>query len=121
MAADVKLTGLAEAVADLRAALDQELQQGMLRAAQAVAEEAASNHDYANRTGSLQAATQAGGTRGRASDGDLTVEVVADTDYGGYVEEKMPFLAPALAASEQRIEDEIEAALQRAADRAGWK
>lgn len=120
MSARVRVLGLDEAVADLTAALDQELQQGMLRVAQAVAEEAAGHHSYENRTGSLQAATQAGGTRGAASDGEIVVEVVADTPYGEYVEAKLPFLEPAFEAADDRISAELENALQRAAERGGW-
>ena len=120
--ADVRVSGATEAVADLLAALDQELQQGMLRAAQAVADEAASNHAYTNRTGDLQAATQAGAVTGSASDGEITAEVVGDMPYGEYVEgrEGFAFLEPAAERSEGRIEDEIDGALDRAAERAGW-
>jgi hypothetical protein len=120
--ADVRVTGLDESLADLLAALDQELPQGMLRAAQAVAVEASSNHAYTNRTGDLQAATQAGAVTGRASDGEITAEVVGDTDYGEFVErnEAFAFLEPAAARAEGRIEEEIDGALDRAAERAGW-
>lgn len=120
--ADVRVTGLDEALAELTAALDQELPQGMLRAAQAVADEAASNHPYENRSGDLQAATQAGAVTGRASDGEIVAEVVGDTPYGEYVEARaeFAFLAPAAERAEGRIEDEIDGALDRAAERAGW-
>lgn len=120
--ADVRVTGLDEAVADLLAALDQELPQGMLRAAQAVAVEASSNHAYTNRTGDLQAATQAGAVTGRASDGEIVAEVVGDTPYGEYVERNadFAFLEPAAERAEGRIEEEIDGALDRAAERAGW-
>lgn len=120
MSARVRVLGLDDAVADLTAALDQELQQVMLRVAQAVAEEAATNHSYENRSGDLQAATQAGGTRGNASDGEIVVNVVGDTPYGEYVEGKMPFLAPAFEAADDRISAELEAALQRAVERGRW-
>jgi hypothetical protein len=120
--ADVRVLGLVEAVDALRAALDQELPQGMLRAAQAVAEEAASDHAYQNRTGALQAGTQAGGVRGTGSDGEIVVDVVGDTPYGEYVERNpdFAFLEPAARRSEARVEDEIDRALDRAAERAGW-
>lgn len=120
MTADVRIYGLDEAISDLEGALDEELQQGILRAAQAVADEAAAHHEYHNQTGALQAGTQAGATRGRASDGEIAAEVVADTNYGEYVERKLPFLEPAAERADGRIEDELEAALQRAAERAGW-
>lgn len=120
--ADVRVSGVTEAVADLLSALDQEMHQGMLRAAQAVADEAAGNHPYTNRTGALQAGTQAGAVTGSASDGEITAEVVGDTPYGEYVEgrEGFAFLEPAAERSEGRIEDEIDGALDRAAERAGW-
>lgn len=120
MTLDVRIYGLSEAISELEGAIDEELQQGMLRAGQAVADEAAAHHDYNNRTGALQAGTQAGATRGRASDGEIAVEVVADTDYGEYVEAKLPFLEPAAERAADRAADEIDAALQRAAERAGW-
>ncbi len=122
MTADVRITGLDEAIDGLTAALDVDLREGMLRAAQAVAEEAASSHAYQNRTGSLQAATQAGAQRGQASDGEIVVEVVGDTDYGEYVEGNpdFAFLAPAAERADGRIEEELEAALERAVQRAGW-
>jgi hypothetical protein len=122
MISDVRITGLDEAIDGLTAALDVDLREGMLRAAQAVAEEAASSHAYQNRTGSLQAATQAGAQRGQASDGEIVVEVVGDTDYGEYVEGNpdFAFLAPAAERADGRIEEELEAALERAVQRAGW-
>ena len=122
MTADVRITGLDEAIDGLTAALDVDLREGMLRAAQAVAEEAASSHAYQNRTGSLQAATQAGAQRGQASDGEIVGEVVGDTEYGEYVEgnPSFAFLAPAAERADGRIEEELEAALERAVQRAGW-
>ena len=122
MSADVRITGLDDAIADLEAALDAELQQGMLRAAQAVAEEAASDHPYSNRTGALQAGTQAGAVTGEASSGEIVAEVVGETEYGEYVEGNpdFAFLEPAAERAADRIEDEIDAALERAAQRAGW-
>lgn len=122
MTADVRITGLDDAIADLEAALDAELQQGMLRAAQAVAEEAASDHPYSNRTGALQAGTQAGAVTGEASSGEIVAEVVGETEYGEYVEGNpdFAFLAPAAERADGRIEDEVDAALERAAQRANW-
>jgi hypothetical protein len=92
----------------------------MLRAAQAVATQAANTHDYQNRTGDLQARTQAGAVRGEPSSGEIVAEVAGDTEYGEFVEGKMPFLEPAAAAAESQIEEEIDRALERAAERAGW-
>lgn len=119
---DVRIFGLEDALGDLEAALDAEIQQGMLRAAQSVADEAAANHAYHNRTGALQAGTQAGEVRGEASSGEIVVEVVGDTEYGEYVESNpdFAFLAPAVERADTRMQDEIDAALERAAQRAGW-
>lgn len=122
MSANVRIIGLDEAIAELAAAFDVDLREGLLRGAQAVADEAAASHPYENRTGALQAATQAGAVRGMASDGEVSAEVVGDTEYGGFVEGNptFAFLAPAVEHSEGRIEEEIEAALERAAQHAGW-
>lgn len=120
--ADVRIVGLDDVIADFEAALDIELREGMLRAAQSVADEAAANHAYHNRTGALQAGTQAGEVRGEASAGEIVVEVVGDTEYGEYVESNpdFAFLAPAADRAAPLVESEIDAAIERAAQRAGW-
>lgn len=118
--ADVRVLGLAEVFGEIKSALDIEVRDGMLRAAQIVAEEAASQHSYQNRTGDLQGATQAGAVSGNATDGEVSVDVVGDTEYGEHVEAKLPFLEPAADRSDARVDDELDAALERAAQRAGW-
>jgi len=120
MITDVRIHGLTEALATLTANLDSELADGMHRAAEAVAEDAAGSHPYTNRTGDLEQRTVAGSVSGRASDGEVVAEVLGDTEYGEYVErrEAFAFLAPAAERAEGRIVDEIEKAMQRAADRA---
>ena len=119
---DVRITGLDESLASLMAALDGELADGMHRAAAVVAEEAASSHPYTNRTGDLEQRTVAGSVSGRASDGEITAEVLGDTEYGEYVDRKpsFAFLEPAYQRAEAQVEATIEQAMQRAADRAGW-
>lgn len=120
--ADVRVLGLDEALGDIKAALDIDLREGMLRAAQIVADEAANSHSYQNRTGALQASTQAGAVTGAATDGEIIAEVLGDTPYGEYVEgrEGFAFLEPAASRSEGRIDSELDGALDRAAERAGW-
>lgn len=117
---DVRVHGLEGALADLTASLDSELADGMHRAAEIVAEEAAREHPYQNRTGDLEQRTVAGRVSGRASDGEVIAEVLGDTEYATYVEKKpgFAFLEPAYQRVEGQVESEIENALQLAADRA---
>ena len=58
------------AIAELSAAIEQEVPRGALDGARIVAEEAAANHPYTNRTGLLQSRTQAGRVRGSALRGE---------------------------------------------------
>ena len=74
------------AIAELSAAIEQELPKGALDGARVVAEEAATNHLYTNRTGRLQSRTQTGRVRGSALRGLIRAEVLGDTRYGGFVE-----------------------------------
>ncbi len=113
-----------QAIAELSAAIEQELPKGALEGARVVAEEAATNHPYTNRTGRLQSRTQAGRVRGSALRGLIRAEVLGDTRYGGFVEDgtsrsrPYPYLAPAWRRREPDFARAIEASLELAALRA---
>lgn len=113
-----------QAIAELSAAIEQELPKGALEGARVVAEEAATNHPYTNRTGRLQSRTQAGRVRGSALRGLIRAEVLGDTRYGGFVEDgtsrsrPYPYLAPAWRRREPDFARALEASLELAALRA---
>jgi hypothetical protein len=98
------------ALGEIRAQLDQHASPAMDAAAKVVADDAASDHEYQNRTGDLQGHTVAGLTRGRLLAGDLEGEVLGDMPYGEFVEARMPFLQPAW----DRSQNEAERAFERA-------
>lgn len=113
-----------QAIAELSAAIEQELPKGALEGARVVAEEAATNHPYTNRTGRLQSRTQAGRVRGSALRGLIRAEVLGDTRYGGFVEDgtsrsrPYPYLAPAWRRREPDFARALDASLELAALRA---
>lgn len=112
------------AIAEMLSAIEQELPKGALEGARIVAEEAAANHPYTNRTGRLQSRTQAGRVRGSALRGLIRAEVLGDTRYGGFVEHgtsrnrPYPYLGPAWVRRQDDFARAVEAALERAAVRA---
>lgn len=113
-----------QAIAEMLAAVEQELPRGALEGARVVAEEAATNHPYTNRTGRLQSRTQAGRVRGSALRGLIRAEVLGDTRYGGFVEHgtsrsrPYPYLGPAWVRRQDDFARAVEASLERAAVRA---
>lgn len=121
-----------QAVAGLLSALDRELTEAATDAAKLVAEEAASNHPYQNRTGRLQQRTVAGRTTGVASNGNLRFRVLGDTRYGSFVNDgtknedgsqrtrPYPFLAPAYERRMSGVAATFEVAMTRAAKSEGW-
>ena len=112
------------AIAEMLGAIEQELPKGALDGARIVAEEAATNHPYTNRTGRLQSRTQAGRVRGSALRGLIRAEVLGDTRYGGFVEQgtsrnrPYPYLGPAWVRRQDDFARAVDAALERAAVRA---
>jgi len=112
------------AIAELSAAIEQEVPRGALDGARIVAEEAATNHPYTNRTGRLQNRTQAGRVRGSALRGLIRAEVLGDTRYGGFVEHgtsrsrPYPYLGPAWVRRQDDFARAVDAALERAVVRA---
>ncbi len=111
-------------LASLAAMLDDEARAAMLDGARIVAEEAATNHPYTNRTGRLQSRTVAGRVRGNASRGRVSADVLGDTRYGSFVEEgpsrnrPYPYLAPAAAAKGDEVAEGVAEACARAIERA---
>ena len=112
------------AIAEMLVAVEQELPRGALDGARIVAEEAAANHPYTNRTGRLQSRTQAGRVSGSALRGLIRAEVLGDTRYGGFVEHgtsrnrPYPYLGPAWVRRQDDFARAVEASLERAAVRA---
>lgn len=113
-------------IADALARIDEEVTRAALEGARIVAEEAASNHPYTNRTGRLQSRTQAGRVTGLASRGTVRVSVLGDTRYGGFVEHgtsrnrPYPYLGPAWMRREGDFARVIEAAMEQGLRRA-WQ
>lgn len=103
----------------LLAALDEDVSAGVLAGGRVVAEEAATNHPYTNRTGTLQSRTQAGVVQGRASRGRVHIDVLGDTRYGGFVEHgtsrnrPYPYLGPAWIRREEDFARIVDAAIER--------
>jgi len=122
--ADRVFLDVERAIAELSAAIEQEVPRGALDGARIVAEEAAANHPYTNRTGLLQSRTQAGRVRGSALRGLIRAEVLGDTRYGGFVEHgtsrnrAYPYLGPAWVRRQDDFARAVDAALERAAVRA---
>ena len=112
------------AIAEMLAALDEEMAAAMTEATRVVADDAAAQHPYQNRTGRLQSRTVPGLVRGLASRGRVTGEVLGDTRYGSFVNDgternrAYPFLEPAAARKETEVDALFGAALERAAQRA---
>lgn len=129
-----RFAGVDEAFSALDAALTEELAEGMVRVAEAVAVEARANHDYQNRSGALQERTMVGGVPTTTAN-HVTIKVVGDTRYGKYIEEgtknkdESERIRPRrfLENAATRLFDggraaaEIGIAMDRAASRAGWK
>jgi HK97 gp10 family phage protein len=87
------------ALAAMQAEAERALSPAMVEAAALVADEARADHPYEDRTGDLTARTVPGAI---VAHGDtLTVQLVGDTEYGGFVDEgtarmaARPFLRPA--------------------------
>lgn len=108
---------------DLDAALTVELAEGMERAGELVAAAARAEHDYQNRTGTLEERTMVGGPAVTTA-GRVSVTVVGDTRYGKCIEEGTSrirprrFLASAAERCESAIVGELSEAMARAAERA---
>lgn len=119
----MRFVGVNEWVAALTEACTEELAQGMARAGQLVAAEARREHDYVNRTGTLEERTMVGGPPVTTAN-HVTIRIVADTRYGSYIEDGTTRIRPRrflAGAAERRMPDvvvELDAALDRAGERA---
>lgn len=119
MTVTVDLLGLDAFVAELSAALDDELPTAMDNTAEAVAATARAEHPYTDRTGDLTASIQALPAQGSAMGGTLHGLVMAGTEYASFVEKgtsrsaPYPYLEPAAAAMDPRLGQEGQLALQR--------
>lgn len=122
----MRLVGVEQAVADLSAALEREMEAGMLRGARLVADQAAAVHPYTNRTFQLQRRTVAGRVSGSLHVGRWRAEVFGDTPYGSFVEEgtsrarAYAFLGPAWVARAEDVARVLEDSMRRAVSAAGW-
>lgn len=120
--------GLDEWLSELRAVSTEELAAGMERAGEMVAAEARANHDYTNRTGTLQERTMVGGPVLTTAN-HVSVKVVADTRYASYIEDGTKnadeserirprrFLAKAAERRTSGIAAEMQVAMHRIGER----
>lgn len=114
----VRIEGLDELMANLKATLDDESRRAMNEIDKRVADSAATGHIYTSRSGDLQRATVPGVVTGSLISEDLKGEVLGDTPYGQFVEERwggrFAFLQPAWDREAQSAERDMETAFQRA-------
>jgi len=106
----------------LRHALDDQVFEAMRMISEDVAAEARQSHPYTNRTGDLEASTQAVDVNGTFSLGTLVGGVSADTSYAEYVDGRpeFAFLEPAFQRVEPHVDQILESAILAAAGQAGW-
>lgn len=118
----MRFLGVEEWVRALQGALVEELAEGMERAGEMVAAEARQNHDYENRTGTLEERTMVGGPVVTTTN-HVTVTVVGDTPYGKWIEEGTDHIRPRrfLASAYDRRVSGVVAELDVALHRAGEK
>jgi len=95
-------------------ALARAAEDGLDRAAELTAAQARASHPYQNRSGDLQASTQAVPVAGFLYDDTLVSYAVASEPYAAYVEASHPFLGPAYEAQAGRIEHEVLFLLEQA-------
>lgn len=112
--------GLDEWLSELRAVSTEELAVGMERAGEMVAAEARANHDYTNRTGTLEERTMVGGPVVTTPQ-RIIVTVVADTRYASFIEDGTTRIRPRrfLAHAAERRSSGIAAEMQVAMHRIG--
>lgn len=100
--------------------LDDTVQAAVERSAEAVADTARRDHPYMNRTGDLEASTEADRASGAFTSDTLHVAVVAGMPYASYVEARgYAFLEPALQVNEARVAQEFFQAVEAAVARSG--
>mgnify|MGYP000358401923 CR=1 FL=1 len=123
-----RFVGVEAWLSELEAALTEELAEGLTRAGEMVAAEARANHDYENRTGTLEERTMVGGPVTTTAN-HITLPVVADTRYASYIEDgtknkdeserirPRKFLAKAAERRASGMDAEMAVALHRAGER----
>jgi len=99
--------------------VDGDMRDALTRAARRVAEDAKENHVFRNRTGKLEKSIKGKRATGSFTRGTLTAEVIADTEYAIYVENRVTYrswayLRPAL----RRMQGEIAAIMNDGITRA---
>ena len=73
--------------------IDRAMRTAMTQAAQLVADEARARHAFTNRTGKLEKSIKGARAVGSFMRSTLRVEVIADTPYARFVEEKITYRA----------------------------
>lgn len=118
MRLDASLSGVEAWLAAAAQAADEGARQGMHAVDGLVADEARRAHPYQNRTTDLQNATQPGAVGGSLLSRSLRGQVVGDTPYGEYVEERhsrqFAFLLPAFLRKQNEAGEAMSAALDAA-------
>lgn len=105
----------------LSRALDRQLEHAMLLAGEKIAESARQTHPYQNRTGNLEASTQAIEPTGTFSEGTLEGGAHATMHYASYVDE-MPdfaFMNPAYLFEREEVDEVFRHAIDQAIQVAG--
>lgn len=101
----INTTALDAACDRLLADFERAANDGLLYAAQRTARQARESHWYQNRTGDLQASTQAAQTTvGSLWDDTLHTWAAAGEPYASYVDARSPILSPAYEAVETEID-----------------
>ena len=99
-------------------ALDESVRRALQLIGANVAHTAQGSHPWQNQTGALQTNTRDEPADGTFSADTLQLEVVGDTDYGEYLEERpqWAYLMPAWEANEVYAEQDFDRAVQAACD-----
>jgi hypothetical protein len=115
-----EIRGVEETLREFSHDLDESVRRALQLIGANVAQTAQANHPWQNRTTALQTNTRDEQAEGSFMADSLTLEVVGDTDYGEYLEEKpqWAYLTPAWESQESRTESDFDAAVQAACDSA---
>ena len=100
--------------------VDLELSRAVGELAEKTAAAARREHDFKNRTRTLEGSIESTPPVGAFSSDSLQASAVAGAEYAAFVERKIPYLGPAWDSIEPYASEALEAALARAAREAGW-
>jgi hypothetical protein len=128
------LTGVDAAVASLERALGAEIRSALGDIQRAVAASAVADHPYQDRTGTLTGSIGPGDVSGTFADDSLQAEVVADTGYASYLDDRtqpytrqdgglsppFAFLLPAFERQDDDFSARLDRAIREAVASAGW-